>query len=174
MSFVKHRTQQRMGLVEIPEKERKCVACKVVFKSKSGLFSHQTRKSNPKCHRAGIHRMRADWVKGKLLHQRSWQKKKVSRPINQSVFEIHSRGKSITKEEKQICLNIYQHFLDKGRDQNSAILKAAKVSGISRRSMDKIVKEKEGSGLVTDNKAKFRTTKTMFEKLNEEQVNNIR
>ena len=96
--FVKHRPQQRMGLVEIPEKERKCIACKVVFKSKSGLFSHQARKSNPKCHRAGIHRMRADWVKGKLLHQNSWQlKKKVSRPVKfEFLFEC-KRGCVICK-----------------------------------------------------------------------------
>ena len=168
--FVKHRSQQRIGLeVTVPEIERKCKECNQVFKSKSGLRSHQTRKSNPACHRAGTIRKKTEWFKEKAL-----QKKRKVVSTQQSMFQKHKKGAPISKEEKQICLNIYQSFLDKGLDNDKAVKKTVKCTGISRRSMDKIVKEKTTTGTLMDNHSKYHNTKTAFEKLSEEQINTIR
>ena len=168
--FVKHRNQQRIGLeVTEPETGRKCEACKQVFKSKTGLLNHQARKSNPACHRAGALRKKKEWFKEKIL-----QKKKKVVCTQQSMFQKHKTGQSFSKEEKQIYLNIYQSFLDKGIDNDKAVKKTVKCTGISRRSLDKIVKEKTTTGTLTDNHSKYHNTSTVFEKLSEEQVDNIR
>ena len=113
--------------------------------------------------------MRAEWAKGHLSNQSYWNKK-VVKNMNESYFVKHTRGKPITKEEKQMCLNIYQKYVDEGRDHGHAVSKTAVMSGISKRAIEKIVKERSASGTVVDNNRKFRNTKTAFEKLSEEQT----
>ena len=73
---VVHRKEQRHGTgitVQSP-KERTCTNCKEIFKSRLGLKNHQARKSNPGCHRAGILRMRAEYVKERSLAYGSFKK----------------------------------------------------------------------------------------------------
>ena len=163
--IIKHRSQQRLQGVITLEKERRCSACRVVFKSKRGLFNHQTRSksSNPGCYRTGLNRRRSEWTKGHLLNN-----KNVS--VKGSFFTKHTRGKPITKEEKTLCLNYYQSRLDKGRDHGHAVSKTAKIFGFSHRAISRIVKEKNKTGTVKDNNRKYRKSKTAFEKLSEEQV----
>ena len=64
MVIVQHRKQQNHGSgITVHPRERTCKACNVVFKSKVGLKNHQARRSNPKCHQAGIARIRGEFVK---------------------------------------------------------------------------------------------------------------
>ena len=90
------------------------------------------------------------------------------------MFVKHPRGKPISKDKKEVCLNIFQYYIDKGREKLHAMKKASKIGGISLNSMKKIVNEKLATGSVRDNNRKFRNKKNMFEKLSEQQKNRIR
>ena len=113
--------------------------------------------------------MRSEWTKGHLLHQSYWTKKYVSK-VNESVAVKHTRGKPITKEEKQLCLNVFQSYLDDGRDYSHAVCKTALRTKFPQIAIAKMVKEKTSTGTVKDNNRKFRSSQTMFEKLSESQI----
>ena len=111
MVFVVHRKQQKYGsAITVHPKERTCSACKEIFKSKSGLKNHQTRISNPRCHRAGIFRKRAQYVKERKSFT-SWKKGLII--SHESVYR-NPKPKAFTAESKQICLNVYQMIRNKG------------------------------------------------------------
>ena len=147
---VKHRNLQRLGLgIETPLKERQCSGCKEFFTSQ-GLKMHQSIKKNRNCWRAGYLERRNNWIKTKLDYQKSW-KKKQDKP-QESVFEKHQKGKPFSKEMKQLVLNVYQSLVDDGIAVNNAITKAARMSGVSRRSMARFIKEKIGTGTLRGNR----------------------
>ena len=110
MVIVQHRKQQHhgSGITEHP-RERTCMACREVFKSKVGLKNHQTRRSNPKCHQAGIARKRGEFVKERMiLHGRRAKGLILN---HESVYVKHG-SKAFTADTTQICLNVYQRFLN--------------------------------------------------------------
>ena len=65
MPAVVHRSMQRHCATgsQVPIRLRTCPNCQIVFKSKTGLFQHQSRKKNVGCFRAGILRLRHNWIK---------------------------------------------------------------------------------------------------------------
>ena len=110
---VVHRKQQKHGVgITIHPRERTCSACKQVFKSKQGLKNHQSRVSSPGCYRAGILRVRAEYVNERISYGSS---KKGLITGHDSVYLKHET-KPFTTESKQICLNVYQKLRDKGID----------------------------------------------------------
>ena len=109
MVMVIHRKQQTNGITLHPKK-RTCNACKIVFKSKLGLKSHQRRVSNPGCHRAGILRMRAEFVNERRSYEYRIMKGLIT--CHDSVYVKHD-STPFTADSKQICLNVYQKLRDK-------------------------------------------------------------
>ena len=104
-----HRKQQNHGVgVTAHPKERTCSGCKEIFKSKLGLKSHQSRVSNPRCHRAGILRIRANYVTERNV---SWKQGLITG--HNSVY-VMPNSKGFAPQSKQICLNVYQKIRDKG------------------------------------------------------------
>ena len=168
-----HRPMQRHGLGNaIPIKSRTCTQCQEIFKSQQGLRNHQSRKSNTACFRTGYLSKRKDWINGRLLHQKSWRNKKIQH-VHRSVFEKHTTGKPFSKEVKQVCLNVFDYLLKGGTDKSLAIVKAAKMCGISQRSMGSFLKEKL-CGELCDNNPKFKKYSTIYEKLSLVQIDRIR
>ena len=107
-----HRKQQSHGVgVTVHPKERTCSGCKEIFKSKLGLKSHQSRASNPRCHRSGILRIRAEYVNERSLHGFCIKKGLITG--HKSVY-LKPKSAGFTAESKQICLNVYQKLREKG------------------------------------------------------------
>ena len=151
MVVVTHRNQQRHGLgIKIPIKDRKCNSCNEIFKSRQGLKVHQSIKKNRRCWRAGMTQKRAVWVKEKVLYQSSWKKTKVQ--DHESFSVKHPKGKPFSKEKKETMLTFYQSMRDEGMTIRDAITKVARMGGIGRRSMERFVKEKIGTGTLRDNR----------------------
>ena len=108
MVIVQHRKQQNHGSTSVHPTERTCKGCNIVFKSKLGLKQHQARRSNPICHRAGIKRMRAEFVKERII---SYKKGLII--SHESVYVKHG-SKPFSADSKQIILNVYQKLRNKG------------------------------------------------------------
>ena len=87
--------------------DRKCLTCGQVFSSPQGLKNHQTMTSNPGCKRTGQNRKRAKQIQDKLLHQESFQHRRIPKD-HPSVFEQHIKGVPFCKDVKQKSLNLYQ------------------------------------------------------------------
>ena len=115
MVRVQHRAMQRhpQGL-ETPIKERTCSHCEQVYKSVLGLKNHQSRKSNYGCHRAGLKAKVVAFKKDKEAFEEALKRPEVSKNEN-LLSETHKRGKSYKKEEKQVYINVYQDWIDKGK-----------------------------------------------------------
>ena len=95
MPAVVHRSMQRHGATgsQVPIRLRTCPSCQIVFKSKTGLLQHQSRKKNVGCFRAGILRLRHNWIKKRNDYHSTWRKKQVPE-VHVSVRE-EWKGKSL-------------------------------------------------------------------------------
>ena len=92
--------------------KRTCWACKEVFKTVLGRRLHQKNRRNYACFRDGIKREIAAKRKEAQKHIEAWATKNL--PQNhESVFVKHTTA-AYTPMAKQICLNVYQTFRDKG------------------------------------------------------------
>ena len=94
MPAVVHRSMQRHGATgsQVPIRLRTCPNCQIVFKSKTGLFQHQSRKKNVGCFRAGILRLRHTWIKKRNDYHSTWRKKQVpelSRYVKSWLYHRH-------------------------------------------------------------------------------------
>ena len=119
-----------------------------------------------------VSRLRSEWITEKRLHEKSWQKKKLLN-VSQDMkllYVKHARGQAFSKEQKQTFCNVFYHCLIDGYNQFEAFTKSAEMTGIARRSMERIVKEKLACETLIDNNCKFPNTQTIFEKLSEEQI----
>ena len=89
MPAVVHRSMQRHGATgsQVPIRLRTCPNCQIVFKSKTGLLQHQSRKKNVGCFRAGILRLRHNWIKKRNDYHSTWRKKQVPE-VHVSVREV--------------------------------------------------------------------------------------
>ena len=99
---------------------RTCWACNQVFKTALGRKLHQSNRRNFACYRDGIKRNVAEKRKTAQKHIESWATKNL--PQNhESVFVKHT-SQAYTPMAKQICLNVYQTFRDKGSNLQEVVL----------------------------------------------------
>ena len=120
MGKVTHRNMQKHGLgIETPIKDRKCQSCNEIFKSKQGLTSHQSRKKNVNCFRAGLHRKRNDWSVDKKNQKGQNNKRRFEN--HPSLDEKHRKGQAFSAPQKQTCLNVYQNLRNEGYTKASSI-----------------------------------------------------
>ena len=126
MGKVTHRNMQKHGLgIETPIKDRKCQSCNEIFKSKQGLTSHQSRKKNVNCFRAGLHGLRKDCLADKLKNQKDCNKRKFEN--HPALDEKHRKGQAFSAAHKQSCLNLYQRLRNEGCTKASSIGKVLNV-----------------------------------------------
>ena len=100
-------------------------------------------------YRSGIHQQRRELAQDKIQHQNSLRKRVT--PHDDSLFMKYRSGTPFTKEFKQNVINLYQGLLDEGKTIAFAITKTSKLLGVSRKSVEKFIKEKLGTGKLRDN-----------------------
>ena len=153
----------------------KCEYCQKLFRTDEGLKSHQSRitVSNYKCHRLRI-------LNEKVSAKQQVQERKQhieSTKLNEYHADVsegrHPQGVIITAKEKKLVLNLYQSYRNDGKSVKESREETARRLGFGSQSVRDIVREKLSEGTVQDN-LKNRSNRNAFEKLAEEEVDELR
>ena len=104
---------------------RTCWACNQIFKTALGRKQHQKNRRNFACYRDGIKREVAEKRKAAQKHVESWATKHLPQD-HESVFVKHT-SQAYTPMDKQICLNVYQSFRDKGLNLQEVVVHSIKI-----------------------------------------------
>ena len=91
---------------------RTCWACNQLFKTVLGRRQHQKNRRNPACWRDGIKRDVAEKRNIAKKHVEEWATKNLPQ-THESVYKANTTS-AYTPMAKQICLNVYQSFRDRG------------------------------------------------------------